>query len=71
MDYNTLLSIWFYDFQNILDSYSNILEERNEEEQKQAKAQGYDPKHTNPKTMMDSAKNLMPKMPQISIPKFT
>lgn len=35
MDYNTIMSLWMYDFQNILERYSKMVEERNEEEKKQ------------------------------------
>lgn len=71
MDYITIMNLWFYDLQNILESYSKIVEERNNEEQKQAKESGYDPKQANPKTVMESAKNMMPKIiPNFSFPKL-
>lgn len=47
-----------------------MIEKRNEEEQKQAKAQGYDPKQATPKGMMDSAKGMMPKTPSMPSLKF-
>lgn len=70
MDYNTVMSIWFYDFQNILETYSKIIEERNSEEQKRASDQGYDMNKMNPNSMMNSAKGMIPKMPNISFPKL-
>ena len=70
MDYYSIMNLWFYDLQNILESYSKIIEERNNEEQKHAKENGYDPKQANPKTMMESAKNMMPKIPNFSFPKL-
>ena len=69
-DYTTIKDWWFYDLQNVLESYSNIIEKRNEEEQKQAKAQGYDPKQATPKGVMDSAKGMMPKTPSMPSLKF-
>ena len=73
MDYNTIMSIWFYDFENILEHYTKILEERNNEEERRAKEQGYDQKNMNPNDMMKSAKGMMPtmhKMPSLSFPKL-
>jgi hypothetical protein len=35
MDYNTIMNLWMYDFQNILENYSKMVEERKEEEKKQ------------------------------------
>ncbi len=35
MDYQTIMGLWMYDFQHILESYSKIVEERKEEEKKQ------------------------------------
>lgn len=68
--WDTIMNMNFYDFQNILESYSRILEERREEEKKQAKEQGYDPKDYNPNNMMKQAQKSMPKMPNIQMPKF-
>lgn len=69
-DYDAIMNLWFYDLQNMLDSYSRIIEKRNEEDQNRAKQEGYDQKNMNPKSMMDSAKGMMPKMPNISFPKI-
>ena len=41
------MGMFFFDFQNVLESYSKILEDRRDEEEKQAKKQGYDPKKYN------------------------
>lgn len=35
MDYLTIMNLWMYDFQNILERYSKMVEERKEEEKKQ------------------------------------
>ena len=35
MDYQTIMNLWMYDFQNILENYSKIVEERKKEEEKQ------------------------------------
>lgn len=68
MDYTTIMNLWYYDMQNIMDNYSRILEERNEAEEKKANEQGIDTSRMNPKSIMDSAKSLMPKMPKVNIP---
>lgn len=70
MDYNTIMSLWFYDFQNIIETYQRILEKRKEEEKKQAKQEGYDPDKFSPDGMMKQVTNSMPKMPTINIPKL-
>ena len=68
MDYTTIMNLWYYDMQNIMDNYSRILEERNEAEEKKANEQGIDTIRMNPKSIMNSAKSLMPKMPKVNIP---
>lgn len=68
MDYTTIMNLWYYDMQNIMDNYSRILEERNEAEEKKAREQGIDMSQMNPKSMMDSVKGSMPKMPKVNIP---
>lgn len=35
MDYATIMNLWMYDFQNILERYNKMIEERKEEEKKQ------------------------------------
>ena len=76
MQYDTIMGMLFYEFQNILETYSQILEERKEEEEKQAEENGYDPSKYNPDRMMRNAQGYMSKMPsmgsmpKIDIPKF-
>ena len=70
MDYTTIMNLWYYDMQNIMDNYSRILEERNEAEEKKANEQGIDKSQMNPKSIMDSARSSMPKIPKINIPNF-
>lgn len=72
MQYDTIMGMLFYEFQNVLETYSTILEERREEEEKEAAENGFDPSNYNPDKMMRSAQSHMPNMPQmsnISIPK--
>ena len=80
MQYDTIMGMLFYEFQNILETYSTILEERKEEEEKQAAEQGFDPSDYNPDKMMRNAQGYMsdhmpsmpsmPSMPKFDIPKF-
>jgi hypothetical protein len=35
MDYATIMNLWMYDFQNILERYGKMIEERKEDEKKQ------------------------------------
>ena len=75
MQYDTIMGMLFYEFQNVLETYSTILEERREEEEKEAAENGLDPSNYNPDKMMRNAQNRMPNMPNmpqmsnISIPK--
>ena len=72
MQYDTIMGMLFYEFQNVLETYSTILEERREEEEKEAAENGLDPSNYNPDKMMRNAQNRMPNIPQmsnISIPK--
>lgn len=69
MGYNDIMNLWFYDFQNILNTYKDIIEERNKEEEEQAKKQGLDKNNLNPNNMMKNFQNSMssmPKMPNMS-----
>ncbi len=76
MQYDTIMGMLFYEFQNVLDTYSSILEERREEEEKEAEENGFDPSDYSPNAMMRNAQNYIPKtppmpsMPKIDIPKF-
>ena len=65
MDYNTIMSLWFYDFQNILKTFKSIVEQRNKAEEDEYKKQGYDKNNMNPNSMMKNAKSMMPKMPSM------
>jgi hypothetical protein len=79
MQYDTIMGMLFYEFQNVLETYSAILEERKEEEEKEYEERGLDPSNYSPERMMKSAQGYMaktpqmpsmPQMPQINIPKF-
>ena len=76
MQYSDIMGMLFYEFQNVLETYSQILEERREEEEKEAAENGYDMSNYSPDKMMRTAQNYMPKMPNmpnmpnIDIPKF-
>ena len=76
MQYDTIMGMLFYEFQNVLETYSKILEERREEEEKEAADNGLDTSKYTPDKMRRSAQNYMPKMPNMpnmpnfDIPKF-
>ena len=76
MQYDTIMRMLFYEFQNVLETYSQILEERREEEEKEAAENGIDPSDYSTDKMMSNAQNYMskmpniPQMPKIDIPKF-
>lgn len=76
MQYDTIMGMLFYEFQNVLETYSQILEERRENEEKEAEENGINTSNYSPDKMMRSAQNYMskmqniPKMPKIDIPKF-
>ena len=76
MQYDTIMGMLFYEFQNVLETYSQILEERREEEEKEAAENGIDYNNYSPDKMMRNAQNYMskipnmPKIPNIDIPKF-
>ena len=76
MQYDTIMGMLFYEFQNVLESYSDILEKRREEEEKEAEENGIDPSSYSTDKMMKNAHNYMSKMPnmpnipKIDIPKF-
>ena len=73
MQYDTIMGMLFYEFQNVLETYSQILEERREEEEKENEENEI---KYSPDNMMRSAQNYMSKIPQmqsvpkIDIPKF-
>jgi hypothetical protein len=73
------MGMLFYEFQNVLETYSAILEERKEEEEKEYEKNGFDPSDYSSDKMMRSAQSYMskaptmsgmPQMPKIDIPKF-
>ena len=71
MQYDTIMGMLFYEFQNVLETYSAILEERKEEEEKEYAELGFDPSDYNPEKMMRNSQNYMPKMPSMpSMPNF-
>lgn len=79
MQYDTIMGMLFYEFQNVLESYSSILEERREEEEKEVAENGLEYDKYSPEKMMKNAQNYIskspqmpniPQMPKIEIPKF-
>ena len=79
MQYDTIMGMLFYEFQNVLETYSQILEERREEEEKEAAENGLDPDDYTPDKRMRNAQSYMsksptmsgmPQMPKIDIPNF-
>ena len=73
MQYDTIMGMLFYEFQNVLESYSKILEERREEEEKEYGENGFDQSKYSTDKIMKNAQSYMPKMPQmpkIDIPKL-
>ena len=76
MQYDTIMGMLFYEFQNVLETYSKILEERREEEEKENAENGFDTSNYSPDRMMRTAQNYMSQMPNMSqmpkidIPKF-
>lgn len=61
MDYGTIMNLWMYDFQNILERYSKIVEERKEEEKKQNEE--YEKKYNPDKFLKAGGNSSMPKVP--------
>ena len=79
MQYDTIMGMLFYEFQNVLETYSQILEERKEAEEKENAENGFDPDDYTPDKMMRNAQSYMskshtmssmPQIPKIDIPKF-
>ena len=70
MSYDTIMNLQFYIFENILNHYSAILEERKKAEKEEMKSQGYDEKNYSPDSMMRQAQRNMPKIPNLQIPKI-
>ena len=72
MQYDTIMGMLFYEFQNVLETYSSILEERRKEEEKENDDK-IDYSNYSPERMMRNAQNYMSKIqniPKIDIPKF-
>lgn len=65
MGYWDIMNLWFYDFQNILNTYQSIIEKRNKEEEDQAKKQGFDKNSMSPNGMMKNMKGMMPSIPKM------
>lgn len=62
MDYSTIMNLWMYDFQNILERYSKMVEERKEEEKKQNEE--YEKKYNPDKFLRQASGNSsIPKVP--------
>ena len=69
MSYDTIMNLQFYIFENILNHYNTILEERKKEDEEEAKKQGYDGNQS-PENMMRQVQKNMPKLPTIQMPKI-
>ena len=69
MSYDTIMNLQFYIFENILEHYRAILDERKKAEDEEAKKQGYDGNQS-PENLMRQAQKGLPKMPNISVPKI-
>lgn len=70
MQYDVIMNLDFYVFQNILDSYTRILKARKEEEENEEKNNGYNEKDFSPENAMRQVQKQMPKIPKGQIPKF-
>lgn len=70
MSYDTIMNLQFYIFENILNHYSAIVEERKKAEEDEMKKQGYDEKKYDPGNMMRQAQRQMPKIPNLTMPKL-
>lgn len=70
MSYDTIMNLQFYIFENLLNHYSAILEERKKAEKEEMKSQGYDEKNYSPDSMMRQVQKNMPKIPTIQMPKI-
>ena len=70
MQWDVIMSLNFYDFQNILESYTRILEERKKAEEEEEKKHEDNAKQYTPSNLMRQAQHSMPKMPTIQMPKL-
>jgi hypothetical protein len=60
MQYDTIMGMLFYEFQNVLEAYSKILEERKEAEEKENQENGIDSSKYTPERMMKSIRGNAP-----------
>ena len=70
MSYDTIMGLDFYIFENILDHYTKILEERKKKEDEEMKKQ--EDKYS-PETAMKQQQRYMPtmpKLPMVQMPKI-
>ncbi len=70
MSYDTIMNLDFYIFENILEHYTAILEERKKAEEEEEKKHEDNAKQYTPSNLMRQAQHSMPKMPNIQMPKF-
>lgn len=70
MSYDTIMNLDFYIFENILEHYTAILEERKKAEEEEEKKHDDNAKQYTPSNLMRQAQHSMPKMPNIQIPKL-
>ena len=70
MSYDTIMNLDFYIFENILDHYTKILEDRKKQEDDEMKKQ--EDKYSPEATMRQQQRYApqMPKLPTITMPKF-
>lgn len=69
MSYDTIMNLDFYIFENILDHYTKILEERKKQEDEEMKKQ--EDKYSPDNMMKSQQRNMpaMPKLPMVKLPK--
>ena len=70
MSYDTIMNLEYYIFENLLERYSKILDERKKAEDEEMKKQ--EDKYS-PETMMKQQQRNMPaipKMPKVTMPKI-
>ena len=67
MSYDTIMNLDFYIFENILDRYTKILEDRKKQEDEEMKKQ--EEKYS-PDTMMKQQQRNMPTIPKLPIVKM-
>lgn len=73
MSWDTIMNLYVYQFQSILKSFTEILEQRQEEQKEEEKKYGIDdPSKYNPEKIMKDGIHNMPTIPtpKINFPKF-